>query len=62
MDHLFNILCHDQLRVKGGTKLSHIIRKNIYIIERIASLDKDEVQDIINSLKDKHIPGEVSVG
>ena len=43
-------------RVKGGTKLSHILRGNTSLKElklRIP-LDKDEVHDIIDSLKDHH--------
>ena len=43
-------------RVKGGTKLSHILRGNTslkYLTLKIA-LDKDEVHDIIDSLKDNH--------
>ena len=43
-------------RVKGGTKLSHILRQNTSLKELLFSipLDKDEVDDIIDSLKDNH--------
>ena len=43
-------------RVKGGTKLSHILRRNTSLKELILDipLDKDEVHDIIDSLKDNH--------
>ena len=43
-------------RVKGGTKLSHILRGNTSLNELrlIIPLDKDEVHDIIDSLKDNH--------
>ena len=43
-------------RVKGGTKLSHILRGNTSLKElRLhIPLDKDEVCDIIDSLKDNH--------
>ena len=43
-------------RVKGGTKLSHILRGNTSLKELtlIIQLDKDEVHDIIDSLKDNH--------
>ena len=43
-------------RVKGGTKLSHILRENISLKELtlIIPLDRDEVHDIIDSLKDNH--------
>ena len=43
-------------RVKGGTKLSHILRGNTSLKELILHipLDKDEVHDIIDSLKDNH--------
>ena len=41
---------------KGGTKLSHILRGNTSLKELILDipLDKDEVHDIIDSLKDNH--------
>ena len=44
------------LWVKGGTKLSHILRKNTSLkeLKLHIPLDKDEVQDIIDSLKDNH--------
>ena len=43
-------------RVKGGTKLSHILRGNTSLKELTLHipLDKDEVHDIIDSLKDNH--------
>ena len=43
-------------RVKGGTKLSHILRGNTSLKELSLHipLDKDEVHDIIDSLKDNH--------
>ena len=43
-------------RVKVGTKLSHILRGNTSLKELILyiPLDKDEVRDIIDSLKDNH--------
>ena len=43
-------------RVKGGTKLSYILRQNTSLKELLLSipLDKDEVDDIIDSLKDNH--------
>ena len=43
-------------RVKGGTKLSHILRGNtsLKVLELRIPLDKDEVHDIIDSLKDNH--------
>ena len=43
-------------RVKGGTKLSHILRGNTSLKELTLyiPLDKDEVHDIIDSLKDNH--------
>ena len=43
-------------RVKGGTKLSHILRGNTSLKELTLNipLDKDEVHDIIDSLKDNH--------
>ena len=43
-------------RVKGGTKLSHILRGNTSLKELSLTipLDKDEVHDIIDSLKDNH--------
>ena len=43
-------------RVKGGTKLSHILRGNTSLKELSLDipLDKDEVHDIIDSLKDNH--------
>ena len=43
-------------RVKGGTKLSHILRGNTSLKELtlLIPLDKDEVHDIIDSLKDNH--------
>ena len=43
-------------RDKGGTKLSHILRGNTSLKELtlIIPLDKDEVHDIIDSLKDNH--------
>ena len=43
-------------RVKGGTKLSHILRGNTSLKELALDipLDKDEVHDIIDSLKDNH--------
>ena len=43
-------------RVKGGTKLSHILRGNTSLKELTlhVPLDKDEVHDIIDSLKDNH--------
>ena len=42
--------------VKGGTKLSHILRGNTSLKVLILKipLDKDEVHDIIDSLKDNH--------
>ena len=44
------------LMVKGGTKLSHILRENTSLKELTLDipLDKDEVHDIIDSLKDNH--------
>ena len=43
-------------RVKGGTKLSHILRGNtsLKVLTLSIPLDKDEVHDIIDSLKDNH--------
>ena len=43
-------------RVKGGTKLSHILRENTGLkrLFLFIPLDKDEVQDILDSLKDNH--------
>ena len=43
-------------RVKSGTKLSNILRENISLkyLELHLPLDKDEVQNIIDSLKDNH--------
>ena len=43
-------------RVKGGTKLSHILRGNTSLkeLKLLIPLDKDEVHDIIDSLKDNH--------
>ena len=43
-------------RVKGGTKLSNILRENTSLkhLELHIPLDKDEVQNIIDSLKDNH--------
>ena len=43
-------------RVKGGTKLSHILRGNTSLkkLKLHIPLDKDEVHDIIDSLKDNH--------
>ena len=43
-------------RVKGGTKLSHILRGNTSLKELTLTipLEKDEVHDIIDSLKDNH--------
>ena len=43
-------------KVKGGTKLSHILRWNTSLkrLKLIIPLDKDEVYDIIDSLKDNH--------
>ena len=42
--------------VKGGTKLSHILRENTSLKTLILDipLDKDELDDIIDSLKDNH--------
>ena len=42
--------------IKGGTKLSHILRENTSLKELTLDipLDKDEVHDIIDSLKDNH--------
>ena len=42
--------------VKGGTKLSHILRENASLkyLKLQIPLDKDEVYDIIDSLKDNH--------
>ena len=42
--------------VKGGTKLSHILKGNTSLKELSLDipLDKDEVHDIIDSLKDNH--------
>ena len=44
------------LWVKGGTKLSHVLRENTSLktLELHIPLDKDEVQDILDSLKDNH--------
>ena len=44
------------LWVKGGTKLSHILRKNTSLktLKLHIPLDKDEVQDILDSLKDNY--------
>ena len=44
------------LWVSGGTKLSHILRENTSLkeVKLHIPLDKDEVQDIIDSLKDNH--------
>ena len=44
------------LWVKGGTKLSHILRENTSLkeVKLHIPLEKDEVQDIIDSLKDNH--------
>ena len=41
-------------RVKGGTKLSHILRRNRSLkeLKLHIPLDKDEIHDIIDSLKD----------
>ena len=45
-------------RIKGGTKLSHILRRNYNTsmkdLRFLIPLDKDEVHDIIDSLKDNH--------
>ena len=43
-------------RVKGGTKLSHILRENKSLkkLSLKIPLDKDELDDIIDSLKDNH--------
>ena len=41
--------------VKGGTKLSYFLRENtLKELILLIPLDKDEVQDILNSLKDNH--------
>ena len=47
-------LTADPSRVKGGTKLSHIFRKNTSLkeLKLHIPLDKDEVHDILDSLKD----------
>ena len=49
-------LAANSSRVKGGTKLSHILRENTSLQELKLDipLDQDEVQDIIDSLKDNH--------
>ena len=46
----------DRSRVKGGTKLSRILRENTSLkkLRLTIPLDKDEVHDIIDSLKDNH--------
>ena len=51
-----NPLTANSSRVKGGTKLSHILRENTSLkeLKLHIPLDKDEVQDIIDSLKDNH--------
>ena len=43
-------------RVKGGSKLSHILRGNTSLqeLKLYIPLDKDELQDIIDLLKDNH--------
>ena len=53
---LLNPLMAYPSRVKGGTKFSHILRENtsLKVLELDIPLDKDEVQDIIHSLKDIH--------
>ena len=53
---LLNPLMAYPSRVKGGTKFSHILRENtsLKVLELDIPLDKDEVQDIIHSLKDNH--------
>ena len=50
------IISLNPLWVSGGTKLSHILRENTSLkeVNLHISLDKDEVQDIIDSLKDNH--------
>ena len=43
--------------IKGGTKLSHILRENtsLRVLKlRIPALDRDEVRDIVHSLEDNH--------
>ena len=43
-------------RVKGGTKSSHILRRNtsLRVLRLQIPLDRDQVYDIIDSLKDNH--------
>ena len=43
-------------RVKGGTKLSHILRENTSLkeLKLFISLDGDEVRDVVHSLEDNH--------
>ena len=51
-----NPLTTNSSRVKGGTKLSHILRENTSLkeLKLHIPLEKDEVKDIIDSLKDNH--------
>ena len=55
-DLKLNAVSANSSKVKGGTKLSHILRKNTSLKELslLIPLDKDEVQDIIDSMKDNH--------
>ena len=43
-------------KVKGGTKMSHILRKNTSLkqLALIVPLDKDEVDDLVESLEVNH--------
>ena len=43
-------------RIKGGTRLSHILRENTSLKQLTlrVSLDRDEVHDIVHSLEDNH--------
>ena len=51
-----NPLTANSSKVKGGTKLSHILRKNTSLkeLELSIPLDKDEIHDILDSLKDNY--------
>ena len=50
------VISLNPLWVKGGTKLSHVLRENTSLktLELHIPLDNDEVQDILDSLKDNH--------